>query len=110
MKSKSIYWKYLLLKIKYIFLRDSYVCTRWIFIFDSDQAQINSVQPVLYICTCICSIMSLSKMCEFESGTGEWSAYEYNLVLHVLRKKNILASAGLFFHTGWNMLGFLLNC
>ena len=32
-----------LLKIKYIFLRDSYVCTRWIFIFDSDQAQINSV-------------------------------------------------------------------
>jgi hypothetical protein len=43
-KSKSIYWKYLLLKIKYIFLRDSYVCTRWIFIFDSDQAQINSVE------------------------------------------------------------------
>ncbi len=43
MKSKSIYWKYSLLKIKYIFLRDSYVCTRWIFIFDSDQAQINSV-------------------------------------------------------------------
>ncbi len=42
MKSKSIYRKYFLLKIKYIFLRDSYVCTRWIFIFDSDQAQINS--------------------------------------------------------------------
>jgi hypothetical protein len=42
-KSKSIYWKYVLIKIKYIFLRDSYVCTRWIFIFDSDQAQINSV-------------------------------------------------------------------
>jgi hypothetical protein len=42
-KSKSIYWKYVLLKIKYLFLRDSYVCTRWIFIFDSDQAQINSV-------------------------------------------------------------------
>jgi hypothetical protein len=41
-KSKSIYWKYVLLKIKYISLRDSYVCTRWIFIFDSDQAQINS--------------------------------------------------------------------
>ncbi len=38
-----IYWKYLLLRIKYIFLRDSYVCTRWIFIFDSDQAQIYSV-------------------------------------------------------------------
>ena len=46
MKSKSIYWKYLLLKIKYIFLRDSYVCTRWIFIFGSDQAQINSVVAV----------------------------------------------------------------
>ena len=29
-------------KIKYIFLRDSYVCPRWIFIFDSDQEQINS--------------------------------------------------------------------
>ncbi len=43
MKIKSIYWKYLLLKIKYIFLRDSYVCTRWIFMFDGDQAQINSV-------------------------------------------------------------------
>ncbi len=43
MKSKSIYWNYVLLKIKYIFLRDSYVCTRWIFIFDSDQAKINSV-------------------------------------------------------------------
>ncbi len=43
MKSKSIYWKYLLFKIKYIFLRDSFVCTRWIFIFESDQAQINSV-------------------------------------------------------------------
>jgi hypothetical protein len=36
-------WKYLLLKVKYIFLRESYVCTRCIFIFDSDQAQINSV-------------------------------------------------------------------
>ncbi len=43
-KSKSIYWKYVLIKIKYIFLRDSYVCTRWIFIFDSDQAQINRVR------------------------------------------------------------------
>jgi hypothetical protein len=42
-KSKSIYWKYLLLKIKYIFLRDSYVCPKWILIFDNDQAQINSV-------------------------------------------------------------------
>ncbi len=42
MKSKSIYWKYVLLKIKYIFLRDCYVCTRWILIFKSDQAQINS--------------------------------------------------------------------
>jgi len=41
-KSKSIYWKYLLLKIKYIFLRDSFLCTRWIFIFDSEQAKINS--------------------------------------------------------------------
>jgi hypothetical protein len=46
-KSKSIYWKYLLLKIKCIFLRDSYVCTRWIFLFDSDQAQINSVCIVI---------------------------------------------------------------
>ncbi len=46
MKSKSIYWKYVLLKIKYIFLSDSYVCTRWIFIFDSDQAQINSAWSV----------------------------------------------------------------
>jgi hypothetical protein len=25
-----------------MFLRDSYVCQRWTFIFDSDQAQINS--------------------------------------------------------------------
>jgi hypothetical protein len=33
---------YLFLKIKHIFLRDSYVCPRCIFIFDSDQAQINS--------------------------------------------------------------------
>jgi hypothetical protein len=41
-KSRIILWKYLLLKIKYIFLRDSYVCPRWIFIFDSYQAQINS--------------------------------------------------------------------
>ncbi len=52
MKSKSLYWKYLLLKIKYIFLRDSYVCTRWIFIFDSDQAQINSADtwmPSAYV-------------------------------------------------------------
>ncbi len=40
MKSK----KYLILKIKYIFLRDSYVCPRWIFIFHGDQAQINSVK------------------------------------------------------------------
>jgi hypothetical protein len=36
-------WKYLLLKIKSIFLRESYVCPRCIFIFDSDQAKINSV-------------------------------------------------------------------
>ncbi len=43
-KSKNILWKYLLLKINNIFLRDSYVCLRCIFIFDSDQAQINSVQ------------------------------------------------------------------
>ncbi len=42
-KSKNIWWKYLLLKIKYIFFRDSYVCPTWIFMFDSDQAQINSV-------------------------------------------------------------------
>ncbi len=42
-KSKNIYWKYLLLKTKHIFLRDSYVCPICIFIFDSDQAQINSV-------------------------------------------------------------------
>jgi hypothetical protein len=41
-ESKSILWKYLLLKITYIFLRDSYACPSWIFIFDSDQAQINS--------------------------------------------------------------------
>jgi hypothetical protein len=51
-------------------------------------------------------------MCEFESGTGELCAY--NLVLHVIKttsaKKNILVLAGLFFHTGWNMPGFLLNC
>ncbi len=45
-KSKSIYWKYVLLKIKYIFLRDSYVCTRWIFIIDSDQAQLYSVNKL----------------------------------------------------------------
>jgi hypothetical protein len=43
-KSKSIYWKYVLIKIKYIFLRDSFVCTIRIFIFDSDHAQINSVE------------------------------------------------------------------
>ncbi len=42
-KSKNIQWKYLLLKIRHIFLRDSYVCPRCIFIFDSDQTQINSV-------------------------------------------------------------------
>jgi hypothetical protein len=42
--------KYLLLKIKYIFLRDSYVCTRWIFIFDSDQAQINSAELCRVFC------------------------------------------------------------
>jgi hypothetical protein len=35
------------LYIKYIYLRDSFVCPRQIFIFDSDQAQINSV-PVNY--------------------------------------------------------------
>ncbi len=52
-KSKSIYWKYLLLKIKYIFLRDSYVCTRWIFIFNSDQAQINSVE-YYRVCPHVC--------------------------------------------------------
>jgi hypothetical protein len=27
---------------------DSYVCTRWIFIFDSDQAQINSGQGTFF--------------------------------------------------------------
>ncbi len=27
-------------------MRDSYVCTRWIFIFDSDQAQINSAESI----------------------------------------------------------------
>jgi hypothetical protein len=41
-KSKNILWKYLLLEIKYIFLRDSYFCPTWIFICDSDQALINS--------------------------------------------------------------------
>jgi hypothetical protein len=40
-KSKIFWWKYLLLNIKYIFLRDSY---GWMdFLFDSDQAQISSV-------------------------------------------------------------------
>jgi hypothetical protein len=41
-ESKSIQRKYFLLKIKYIFLRDSYACPRLIFIFDNDQAKINS--------------------------------------------------------------------
>ncbi len=55
------------------------------------------------------SIMSLCKMFEFESGTGEWSAYEYNLVLHVLRKKHT-GSCRTFFHTGWKMPDFLQIC
>ncbi len=35
--------KQLLPIIKYLFSRDSYVCLIWIFTFDTDQAQINSV-------------------------------------------------------------------
>ncbi len=59
-----IYWKYVLLKIKYIFLRDSYACPRWIFIFDSDQAQINSVnenQPFIldFHWPFVCSVQNM---------------------------------------------------
>jgi hypothetical protein len=46
-ESKSIQWKYLLHKIKYIFLRDSYAYPRWIFLLNSDQAQVNSVYGFL---------------------------------------------------------------
>ncbi len=47
-KSKNIQWKHLLHKIKYVFLRDSYVCPRWIFIFISNQAQINSALGITF--------------------------------------------------------------
>jgi hypothetical protein len=63
------------LKIKYIFLRESFVCPRWIFIFDSDQAQINSVA---------------TSNEELERGFGEWrwmnELYECNYKCMKLKK------------------------
>ncbi len=43
-KSKTLLWKHLIPLIKYSFSRNSYVCLIWTFIFDTDQAQIYSVQ------------------------------------------------------------------
>jgi hypothetical protein len=39
-KSKNLFWKHLLPIVKFLFLRNSYVCPIRIFIFDADQAQI----------------------------------------------------------------------
>jgi hypothetical protein len=36
-------WTHLLLKIKFLFSRNNYVCPIWIFIFDTNQIQIYSV-------------------------------------------------------------------
>jgi hypothetical protein len=41
-KSKNLSWNHLLLKIKLLFSRKSYVCPKWIFIIDTEQGQINS--------------------------------------------------------------------
>jgi hypothetical protein len=40
---KKLSWKHSLPVNKYLFLRNIYVCPLWIFIFDTDQAQNNSV-------------------------------------------------------------------
>jgi hypothetical protein len=44
-------WKHLLPIMKYLFLRNSYVCPKWILIFDTDQAQSISgnVRPVILV-------------------------------------------------------------
>ncbi len=44
MKSKNLLRKHSLHITKYLFLRNGYVCLIWIFIYDSDQAQITSVE------------------------------------------------------------------
>jgi hypothetical protein len=43
MKILNLLWKHLLPIIKRLILKSSYVCPIWIFIFDTAQAQINSV-------------------------------------------------------------------
>jgi hypothetical protein len=68
-KSKNIYWKYLIPKIKYIFLRVSYVCPRWIFIFDSGQAQTNSVLD--YTAESLSHEKKQRKIVTYEDGTKE---------------------------------------
>jgi hypothetical protein len=40
---------HLLPLIKYLFSRNVYVCPVWIFIFDTDQAQINSAAGKLFM-------------------------------------------------------------
>ncbi len=42
-KSRNLSWKRLLIKIKLLVSRKSYVRQIWIFIIDSEEAQINSV-------------------------------------------------------------------
>ncbi len=42
-KGKNLFQKHLLLKIKFLYLRNSYICPIWIFIFDTDRAQIYRV-------------------------------------------------------------------
>ncbi len=40
--SKNPFWKHLLLKIKFLFSKNGYVCQIWIFIFDTEQAKVYS--------------------------------------------------------------------
>ncbi len=42
MKTFNLLWKHSLPLIKYLFSRNSYVCPIWIFIFDTEEEQINS--------------------------------------------------------------------
>jgi hypothetical protein len=47
-KSKIFSGNIYSIKIKYVFLRDSSVCPRWIFIFINNQAQINSALGITF--------------------------------------------------------------
>ncbi len=71
-KVEFFLWKHSLYILKYLFSRNSYVCPIWIFIFDTDQSQINSVLYHIFALQKVIFICELLPCCLPPSSAGPW--------------------------------------